>query len=64
MNLLPKLQVPHDPEERPPTILISRDVKPIEQQRRTWSKRYTKSDDNFDLILLLQMQYRFSPCGE
>jgi hypothetical protein len=40
-TLLEKLQVPHEAEELPPTALISRDVKPIEPERRTWSKKPT-----------------------
>ncbi|KAJ9607392.1 hypothetical protein H2200_008465 [Cladophialophora chaetospira] len=36
-TVLKRLQVPHDAEELPPTALISRDVKPIEPERRTWN---------------------------
>jgi len=38
MTLLRRLQVPHNPEELPPTYLINHDVKPIERERRSWSK--------------------------
>ncbi|KAI1615499.1 permease for cytosine/purines, uracil, thiamine, allantoin-domain-containing protein [Exophiala viscosa] len=37
MTLLRRLQVPHNPEELPPTYLINHDVKPIERERRSWT---------------------------